>query len=293
MNITYDYYRTFYYVAKYGSFTKAAEIMGNSQPNITRAMNNLESQLGVNLFVRSRRGVVLTPEGERLFTRVSLAFEQLQIAESEIEASKNYETGIISIGVSDIAMYEILYPILPEFRKKYPDLVLHISNESTLSAIKRLKEGIIDFALVTSPMPDESVYEVEKIKEIRDYAVVSKKYSGMIPDSIRVRDMNKYSLIMLSKGTATRFHYDDFFAKYGVELVPQMTASNINQIISMVKVGLGVGFVPESVINMDDSFEKLNLKENIPTRDICIVRNKDRVTSRAAQILIDHIKEII
>lgn len=58
MNITYDYYRIFYYVAKCGSFTKAAEIIGNSQPNITRAMNNLESQTGLKLFVRNKRGIV-------------------------------------------------------------------------------------------------------------------------------------------------------------------------------------------------------------------------------------------
>ena len=55
MNITYDYYRIFYYVVKFGSFTKAAEALDNSQPNITRAMNNLESQLGVQVFtVRER-----------------------------------------------------------------------------------------------------------------------------------------------------------------------------------------------------------------------------------------------
>ena len=74
MNITYDYYRIFYYVAKYGSFTKAAEIIGNSQPNITRAMNNLESQTGLQLFIRNKRGIVLTPEGEQLFDHIKVAF---------------------------------------------------------------------------------------------------------------------------------------------------------------------------------------------------------------------------
>ena len=53
--ITYDYYRIFYFVAQYHSFTKAAEILKNNQPNITRCMNNLESELGCKLFIRSHQ----------------------------------------------------------------------------------------------------------------------------------------------------------------------------------------------------------------------------------------------
>ena len=55
--VPYDYYRIFYYAAKYRSFTRAAEILLSSQPNVTRAMNNLEQELGCRLFVRSNRGI--------------------------------------------------------------------------------------------------------------------------------------------------------------------------------------------------------------------------------------------
>ena len=74
MEITYDYYRIFYYVAKYKSFSKAANVLGSNQPNITKFMNNLESQLRCKLFVRSNRGTVLTPEGEKLYTHVAVAY---------------------------------------------------------------------------------------------------------------------------------------------------------------------------------------------------------------------------
>ena len=71
--ITYDYYRIFYFVAQYHSFTKAAEILKNNQPNITRCMNNLESELGCKLFIRSHQGVTLTAEGEKVYERVAVA----------------------------------------------------------------------------------------------------------------------------------------------------------------------------------------------------------------------------
>ena len=66
--ITYDYYRIFYYVAQYKSFTRAAEALHNNQPNITRCMNNLESELNCTLFLRSNKGITLT---DRKSTRLN------------------------------------------------------------------------------------------------------------------------------------------------------------------------------------------------------------------------------
>ena len=83
MEITYDYYRIFYYAAKYKSFSKAAEILMSNQPNITHFMNNLENQLGCRLFIRSNRGVTLTREGEKLYKHVTIAYQHFQLAELE------------------------------------------------------------------------------------------------------------------------------------------------------------------------------------------------------------------
>ena len=99
-----DYYRIFYYVAQYKSFSKAADVMGNNQPNITRCMNILENELGCKLFIRSNRGVQLTIEGERLFEHVSIAIEQLVSGENELLKDKGLESGLVNIGASEIAL---------------------------------------------------------------------------------------------------------------------------------------------------------------------------------------------
>lgn len=88
MSVSYDYYRIFYYVAKYGSFTRAASILMNSQPNITRTIANLEKELDCRLFLRTNRGVTLTPEGKKLFAHVEIAHEQLQNGELELASEK-------------------------------------------------------------------------------------------------------------------------------------------------------------------------------------------------------------
>lgn len=84
MDVNFEYYKIFYYVAKYNNFTRAARVLGNSQPNVTRAMNCLEQQLHCTLLVRTNRGVFLTTEGEKLYTHVAAAMEQLFTAEEKI-----------------------------------------------------------------------------------------------------------------------------------------------------------------------------------------------------------------
>ena len=83
MEITYDYYRIFYYAAKYKSFSKAAEILMSNQPNITHFMNNLENQLGCRLFIRSNRGVTLTREAIQACNNCISAFSTGRVRTGE------------------------------------------------------------------------------------------------------------------------------------------------------------------------------------------------------------------
>ena len=151
MDITYDYYRIFYYVAKYKSFTRAASILMNSQPNITRSMNNLERQLGCRLFVRSNRGVRLTADGESLYKHVTVAFEQLQTAERELENAANLRSGSVTISATETALHGILLPVLREYHAKYPDVHLRIQNQKTHSAVEAVRNRLADLAVVTTP----------------------------------------------------------------------------------------------------------------------------------------------
>lgn len=83
MNISFEYYRIFYYVAKYENITKAAMVLKNSQPNVTRIIHILEDQLDCRLFLREPRGLKLTEEGKRLYAHVAIACQHLLDAEAE------------------------------------------------------------------------------------------------------------------------------------------------------------------------------------------------------------------
>lgn len=292
MNVTYDYYRIFYYVAKYGSLTKAAQILNGSQPNITRAMNNLESQLQITLFVRSKKGVMLTEAGQRLFDRISVAFEQIQIAEREVYEVRNCEVGTVTVGVTDIGLYEVLFPVLNDFRKDFPQISIRIKGGSSISSIRDLKEGYVDFAIVSTPLPEDDFYDYVELMKIQEYAVASKDFldDGVVIDSFH--KMINYPIVMLADNTGTRKFYDELFASNNLELKPQLIASSVNQAISMIKAGLGIGFVPETIVDIDDSFVKLHIKEHMPVRKICLVQEKNRQPSYAANILLSRIREM-
>ena len=104
MNVNFEYYRIFYYVAKYRNFTKAARVLGNSQPNITRAMNCLEQQVHATLFIRTNRGVQLTSEGEELYNYVSAAMTQIFAAEEAFSENDGLLHGKIAVGTSETAL---------------------------------------------------------------------------------------------------------------------------------------------------------------------------------------------
>lgn len=140
MDVNFEYYKIFYYVARYKNFTKAAQALGSSQPNVTRAMNCLEQQINSTLFVRNNRGIQLTPEGEKLYIRVTAAMTQLMAAEEELADSASLSHGSISIGASETALNIFLLDKLKAFHMVNPGIRLKIYNHSTPEAVDAVKK---------------------------------------------------------------------------------------------------------------------------------------------------------
>ena len=115
MDINFEYYKIFYYVAKYGNITKAAAALGSNQPNVTRIMKLLEAQLNCRLFVREPRGISLTEEGELLYSHVEIAYRHLINAQEEIYRQDSGRCGTVEIGVTETALYLFLLNALVLF----------------------------------------------------------------------------------------------------------------------------------------------------------------------------------
>lgn len=288
MDITYDYYRIFYYVAKYKSFTRAAAILMNSQPNITRSMNNLERQLGCSLFIRSNRGVELTPEGQKLYSHAAIAFEQLQAAELELVNGNNLQDGTVTMSASETALHGILLPVLKNFHNAHPGIRIRISNHSTAQAIQAVKNGLVDFAVVTTPTEVRHPLKEIPLKDFREVLVCSRRYSFLSKATQHLAGLQDYPLITLGKETRTYEFYTSFYLEHGLIMSPDIEVATADQLIPTILHDLGIGFVPEPFVKNHAGKEELYtipLAEEIPVRSICLVADKSRPLSIAASTL--------
>lgn len=288
MNITYDYYRTFYYVAKYHSFTQAANALFSSQPNITRTIKNLENELGCILFIRSNRGIELTPEGEKLYAHISIAFEHIRAGEEELSLEKSLQSGLVTISVTETALHCHVLKVLKKFHKAYPGVRIRLTNHSTSQALKSLKSGFADIAVVTSPTDAALPLKETVIKTIREVGVCSAYFSELANRKISLRELTEYPLIMLGNHTKSHEFYTRLFLLHGIVLNPEIEAATTDQILPMVKNDLGIGFVPIEFIDNDIDKDKLiilDLEDKIPQRNICLVKSAEHHLSVVAKEL--------
>ncbi|MGN0663353.1 MAG: LysR family transcriptional regulator [Faecalibacterium sp.] len=288
MDISYDYYRAFYYAAKFKNITQAASALLNNQPNVTRTIKNLEAALGCTLFVRTNRGVSLTPEGEKLYSYVSSAFEQLEKAEKELALERTLQKGMVSIGASEVALHSLLLPVLRRFRQIHPGVRLRISNHSTPQAVAALEEGAVELAVITTPADLLPKMEQRELKEIHEVPVCGAAYRELAGRPVSLAELAGYPIICLGSHSKTYELYTQWFWEHGLALTPEIEAATADQILPMVKNDLGIGFVPEDFLvgqPKASGIYRLELREQTPHRCVCIVKKSDRSLSIAAQEL--------
>ena len=286
MNINFEYYKIFYYVAKYHNFTKAAKVLESSQPNVTRAMNCLEQQMHSTLFVRTNRGVQLTPEGEKLYMYVSAAMHQLLTAEEELADYSGMVHGSISIGASETALNIYLFDKLRSFHTAYPGIRLRIYNHSTPEAVESVKNGLADFAVVTTPLQAKKPLKSTSLMSFKEIAVGDHSFQGK-EKPIRLKDLIENPLISLGQGSTTYEFYSKFFLENDLVLSPDTEVETIDQVLPLIMNGLGIGFLPELFVRPVIEERKvcqIPLKENIPERKICLVENHTFPPSIAAEM---------
>ena len=295
MNVNMDYYRIFYYVAKYGNFTKAARTLGNSQPNVTRAMNCLEQQLQCSLFIRTNRGVQLTSEGEELYNYVSAAMIQIFAAEKALSENDGLLHGKIAVGTSETALNIFLLDKLKAFHQEYPGIRLKLYNYSTPQAMEAIRSGKVDFAVVTTPVEAAGPLKVVTLQSFNEILVSGRTFDRLKDRIVSLTDLKDDSLIGLGRETMTFKFYNQFFLEHGLEFVPDIEVATSDQILPMVKSELGLAFIPEPMAReavKKQEVVKIPLQEEIPKREICLVYDYQHPLNSAARQFIAMCREI-
>lgn len=294
MSMNLEYYKIFYYVAKYGGITAAAEQLCISQPAVSQAIKQLEKNLGSNLFIRTAKGTKLTVEGESLYFYVQRGYETILTGEEKFKKMMDLETGEIRIGASDMTLQFCLLPYLESFHEVYPNIKVNVTNAPTPETIANLKEGKIDFGCVSTPFVTKSDFHITKAKQIEDIFVAGNKFWRYKNKMMFYQELEDLPIICLEHNTSTRKYIDDFLSENHVVLNPEFELATSDIIVQFALRNLGIGCVVSDFAKKyieSGELIQLHFDKPVPKRDICIISSNKNPISNAAQKLLNMFDE--
>ncbi len=303
-----NYYKIFFETAKTGNISKAAELLYISQPAVSKSITKLEQSLGHTLFIRSKRGVKLTEEGQTLFTHLKLAFDEIHTAEQALKRASTLGLGQLRIGVSTSLCKHILLPYLQDFIEAHPHIKVSIECNPTFQTLELLKQDKIDIGLICDT-PLERGYHFKPLCSIHDIFVTTQTYldnlnlreqdaatSPALPDipnmtgllfftdnvleprqenTLTTKEiLEKSNLMLLDKENISRIFIDKYMSSHDLKPSHVLEINNMDLLIDFASIGMGVACVVREFV---DSYLKnsqvieLPMEISIPERTIGFV----------------------
>ena len=290
VEIDIELYKIFYTVANFKNITKAARFLYISQPAVTTSIKKLEEKLETTLFIRTKRGVILTSEGELLYEYIKNAMENIKIGENKLFNLKKLETGNIRIGVGITLTKFFLMEPLEEFHKKYPKISINIDTGITKRVLEDLEHGKLDIGIITTTDLKYKDIDVIYSKEVQDVFVVNKEYMELIQNGLKIEQLNKYPLLLQTPEANTRKFLDKVMFDNNIKLNSVMEVASYSLVIEFAKIGFGIGFIARDYIKKEleeGALFEVNVDINIPKRKILVVTKKDYLPSFSTSKLLE------
>ncbi|MGK6311454.1 LysR family transcriptional regulator [Neorhizobium sp. DT-125] len=237
---------TFLWVARLGSFSAAAERLGATQASVSHRIATLEQELGVALFDRDSRSVVLTPAGQQAIPRAeeilrAVAEFQLAIAEpGQIQGS-------VSFGTNDVIAHSLLSRIMARVRQRYPGITIDLQIETSSANTRALIDRRIDIALGMGATDDDRIVNREYGAFVPVW-VASQGFS--LPDGkLGLADLANRPLLTFSRDSVP---YRGLVRQFSDAGLNALSVSNVNALITMIDLaveGFGATALPRAVLN--------------------------------------------
>lgn len=229
--------------AKLGRFGDAATQCQTSQPTVSGQIKQVEQYLGITIFERSRKGVIVTPAGRAV---VTLA-ENILKAYSQLIDIKHNNThiseGAVRFGVFPTLGPYLLPRILPKIRTQYPKMKLHLIEEKSEPLLKRLCDGDIDIALTALPVKMPDLY-VEKIFSEDFWLAAHPEHPLAQHETINLQHLRKQRLLLLDDGHCLRDQALDVCKMVQATEHNEFRATSLETLKHMVATNLGITLVP-------------------------------------------------
>lgn len=269
MNISLEYYKIFYYIAKNRNITKAAEELNLSQPSISRMLKSFESQIGTKLFIREKRGVILTKEGKELYNQIYTSIETINKAEINIKNMIN--TSALKICVESNILNNF---VLKKLKNSIiPNNTSFTNTNNFLELNNKLVNNIIDCAVITQ----ENNFKFDDIlvfKKITDLHICLASEKEIDSEE----ELFKNTIILQDKNTKYGQVIHNYIEKNNIIFRKNIIVDNYENILPFINQKVGIGFVFEEFVEeqlKNKSLYKISIKQDFTPISIGILYNKN------------------
>ena len=283
-----DLYRIFCRVAECSSLSGAAKALYMTQPAVSQAISQLESELELRLFTRTWKGVSLTDDGRLLYEYVSAAINLIHVGEKKLFEVKGLLVGELKLGVGDTASKYFLLPYLEKFHTEHPNIKLRIMNRTTPELCSMLKSGEIDLGICNLPV-EESGFEIRECMEVHDIFVCGERIQERIARPLSLKEIAEYPLILLETKSNSRQYVESYFRSKGIAIVPEIELGSHELLLEFARINLGIACVTREFSQdylKNGILHEVPLKEPVPKRSIgyCFLRSVSLSPASAAFI---------
>lgn len=270
MNINWNLYKQFYYVAKHGSTAAASKEMLVAQPSISLNMKQLEKQLGCELFKRSCKGMELTEQGKTLYDYISSAYKSISKAEECFVLPHRQDENTINIATIDTVLHIFLLPAIEGFNRLNPEInvKVHICME-TSDAEKLIDSGVVDFAVMHIPSEPNKFFSTP-VKKVYDALVCGADFADKFPESpLPASALKEIPFVSLQKNSPSRRALDNYFRSNGLDVEVSYEFLHGSSILRHVRQNFALGCILENVIKYEierGELVRINVDPPIPPR---------------------------
>ena len=285
MDINYELYKVFYYVASSLSLSEASKKLFISQSAVSQSIKTLEKKLDQPLFIRSTKKVQLTPAGQVLFKHIEPAMNLIARGENQLLDSTTLGLGQLHIGASDTICRYFLVPYLKKFHKTYPNVPIKVTNATSIQCVDLLEQGKVDMIITNFPNGYLNHSYIRKtVADFSDVFIANPNYFHLKQKQISYQELNQYPIMMLDRHSTTSEFLRNVFLQHQLELVPEIELSSNDLLLDLAKIGLGIAFVPDYCVpaNTKDLFI-LDMKEKLPNRQMIAAVNTGLPISAATE----------
>ena len=269
-SMDWDGFRYFIAAADSGSLTAAAKLLNSNQPTVGRHIDSLESALGVKLFQRSVKGMVLTEEGKYIYERCIKIQNSVVKIKRYVQNGKEKVTGTVRLSVPEGLGQEIIIPALDDFYQKYPyiNLVLNVS-----SSTSNLSRGESDVA-VRLFRPDEADLVVKHLGEMKMSLFASNNYKEKYSLPDKLQNLNMHKVITYGEQLSS-LPENQWLLEHSCNSSHIFSSDSTAARLKATLSGIGISILPEVLAKSNTDLLQIFNKINIPSHNVWLVYHKD------------------